>query len=308
MPRSTSKARAQTAEDGEDSERAPHAPDERDRGQDADEPGHDADAPASAAEEIAALGGDPNFMTSLARGLAVIRAFSQHRRQQTIADLARRTGLPRATVRRCLYTLEQLGYVASDGRFFSLRPKILTLGFSYLSSRPLAEVAQPFLERVSHATLESSSLTVLDGDDIIYIARSASRRVMSVALNVGSRLPAYCTSMGRVLLAALSEEEFKAYLQRVALKRMTQHTIATRTELTKLIKQVRERGFAISDQELELGLRSIAVPVRDVTGKVVAAMNVGLHAARATPAEMEKQFLPQLQRAATDLGSMLIRQ
>ena len=160
----------------------------------------------SAAAEIQALSGDPNFMTSLARGITVIRAFSQHRHRQTIAQLSLRTGIPRAAVRRCLYTLQKLGYVAvDDGRAYTLRAQVLALGHAYLSSAPLATSAQPLLNQVSEAIHESCSMAVLDGDDILYVARSSgSSRIMSIDLGIGSRLPAFCTSMGRVLLAGLA--------------------------------------------------------------------------------------------------------
>jgi IclR family pca regulon transcriptional regulator len=156
----------------------------------------------SIAEQIDALT-DPSFMTSLARGLAVVRAFSDSRKPQTIAHISQKTGIPRAAVRRCLHTLQQLGYVDAELNNFSLRPKVLTLGYSYLSSTPLTVSAQPYLNNISRALNESSSLAVLDDDEVLYVARSATSRVMSVALNTGSRLPAYCTSLGRVMLAHL---------------------------------------------------------------------------------------------------------
>jgi IclR family pca regulon transcriptional regulator len=174
--------------------------------------------PVSAAAEIQALSGDPNFMTSLARGLVVIQAFSQQKRHLTIAQISQKTGIPRAAVRRCLYTLAQLGYVnAEDGRNFALRPKILALGHAYLSSGRLATSAQPLLEHVTRTVHESCSMAILEGDDILYVARSSTTtRIVSIDLGVGSRLPAFCTSMGRVLLADLPLDELAAYLARVA--------------------------------------------------------------------------------------------
>jgi IclR family pca regulon transcriptional regulator len=169
-------------------------------------------APTPAMAEIAALTGDPNFMTSLARGLAVIKAFTEQRRKLTIAQVSQRTGIPRAAARRCLYTLHQMGYVDADKHTYALRPKILALGHAYLSSTPLAVSAQPVLDRVRSALNESCSLAILDGDDILYLARSAASRIIAVQLNVGSRLPAYCTAMGRTLLAHLSERDLDAYL------------------------------------------------------------------------------------------------
>jgi IclR family pca regulon transcriptional regulator len=249
--------------------------------------------------------GDPNFMTSLARGLAVIRAFTEQRRRLTIAQISHRTGIPRAAARRCLYTLEKLGYVESDAHNFSLRPKILSVGHAYLSSTPLAVSAQPVLDRVRDAVNQSCSLAILDGDDILYLARSATARIMSVTLNVGSRLPAYCTAMGRVLLAHVPERELNAYLARVELRAFVDRTVTSREKLRQLLDVAREAGYALVDQELEVGLRSIAVPVRGNTGDVVAGINVSVHAAFATPRQMETRFLPHLQTAALELGTAL---
>ena len=256
-------------------------------------------------EEIAALGGDPDFMTSLARGLAVVRAFTRARRKLTVAELARKTGIPRASVRRCLHTLGRLGYVGNDGHGFTLEPKILTLGFSYLSSAPLAETAQPLLERVSAAVQESCSLAVLDGDEIVYIARSATRRIMSVSLNIGSRLPAYCTSMGRIALAQMPPERLEGYLTRVKLRPLTARTVVSQTQLSRAIAEARKAGFAAVDQELEIGLRSIAVPVTDNEGALVASMNVSAQATRVSMRDMERLFLPELRAAAHDLSLQL---
>jgi IclR family pca regulon transcriptional regulator len=262
--------------------------------------------PPTPVAEIDALSGDPNFMTSLARGLAVIRAFTEQRRRRTIAQISHKTGIPRAAVRRCLYTLGQLGYVDSEAHAFSLCPKILTLGHAYLSSTPLAVSAQPVLDRVSSAVQESCSLAILDGAEILYLARSANSRIMSVALTVGSRLPAYCTSMGRVLLAHLAERKFDAYLARVELRPFVDRTVTSPEKLRRLLEAARQAGYALVDQELEIGLRSIAVPVRGTSGAVVAAINVSVHAARATVREMEARFLPPLQAAARDLGILLL--
>jgi IclR family pca regulon transcriptional regulator len=248
-------------------------------------------------------------MASLARGLAVIRGFSQQRRQLTIAQLSHRTAIPRAAVRRCLYTLMQLGYVGSeDGRTYALRPRILSLGHAYLSSTPLATAVQPLLDHISNALHESSSLAVLEADEILYIARSSTTaRVMSVDLGLGSRLPAYCTSMGRVLLAGQSAAQVDGYLSRVKLTRLTNHTVSTAKELRQVLESVRRDGYAIVDQELEIGLRSIAVPVKDVTGQVVAAINAGTQSARVTLAEMKSRFLPALLAAAGELSMLVSR-
>ncbi len=263
--------------------------------------------PVTPAAEIEALTGDPNFMTSLARGLAVIRAFTQQRRRLSIAQLSQRTGIPRAAVRRCLHTLTKLGYVGSDdSRGYALRPRILALGHAYLSSTPLATMAQPLLDNISEALHESSSMAVFEGDEILYVARSTTTtRLMSIDLGLGSRLPAYCSSMGRVLLADLPGPELDAYLVRVKLVRLTHRTISTAGELKRALAAVQRQGYAVVDQELELGLRSIAVPVKDAAGRCIAAINVGTQSARVSVAEMESKFLPALHSAAGELGMML---
>jgi IclR family pca regulon transcriptional regulator len=264
--------------------------------------------PVSAAAEIQALSGDPNFMTSLARGLVVIQAFSQQKHHLTIAQISHKTGIPRAAVRRCLYTLAQLGYVnAEDGRNFALRPKILALGHAYLSSGRLATSAQPLLEHVTRTVHESCSMAILEGDDILYVARSSTTtRIVSIDLGVGSRLPAFCTSMGRVLLADLPLDELAAYLARVRLTPFTSRTLTSPDKLKKTLNSVRSAGYAVIDQELEIGLRSIAVPVKDLAGKVVAALNVGTQASRVPVAEMQTKFLPPLRAAAHELGMLLL--
>ena len=256
------------------------------------------------AEEIEALT-DPSFMTSLARGLAVIRAFSDSRRSLTIAQISQKTGIPRAAVRRCLHTLKQLGYADSDVNNFSLRPKILTLGYSYLSSTPLTVSAQPYLNNISRTLGESCSLAVLDDNEVLYVARSATSRVMSVALNTGSRLPAYCTSLGRAMLAHLPDDQLKAYFDKVKLRALTEKTVVSQKRLRDILAGVRENGYAVIDEELEVGLRSIAVPVRGASGNVLAALNVGAQAARVSRQQMEEEILPVLLRGAQELSVLL---
>lgn len=249
--------------------------------------------------------GNPDFVLSLARGLAVIEAFQDRPEGATVTDIAERTGLSRAAVRRLLITLEMLGYAVHTGPVYRLGSRVLRLGFSFLSSNSLATLAGPVLEEISATLHESSSLSALDGDEIVYLARSFTRRVMSVGLSVGSRLPACCTSMGRVLLAALPDDELAGYLKRVDLQRLTPKTITSRGKLTSEIARVRQQGYALVDEELEVGLRSLAVPVRTRTGKVVAAMNTGVHAARVQPDEMLARFLPVLQEGAAHLAIAL---
>lgn len=256
------------------------------------------------AEEIDALT-DPNFMTSLARGLAVIRAFSDQRRSLSIAQLSHKTGIPRAAVRRCLYTLKQLGYADSEGNAFSLKPKVLTLGYSYLSSTPLTVSVLPILNGISRTLNESCSLAVLDEGEVLYVARSATSRIMSVALNTGSRLPAYCTSLGRVMLAHLPPQELDDYFGKVELKAFTHRTVVSEQGIREILAEVRQDGFALIDEELEVGLRSIAVPVRGASGEVVAALNVGVHATRVSVGQMKKKFVPVLQRGAQELSVLL---
>jgi IclR family pca regulon transcriptional regulator len=249
--------------------------------------------------------GDPDFMLSLARGLATIRAFGAGGSQLSVADVAKLTGLSRASARRCLHTLATLGYAAVSGGRYELTPAILTLGEAYLSSMSVARVAQPVLERVSEELHESSSVAVLDGDEIVYVARAAARRILAISLAVGSRLPAACTSMGRVLLAAADPDDRARFLRRVKLPRYTARTITEKSALAAELEAVRVQGFAIVDQELELGLRSCAVPIARRDGTVVAALNVGAHAARADAATLRRDVVPLLRRAADEIGAAL---
>lgn len=241
---------------------------------------------------------EPHHVQSLERGLAVIRAFDARHPELTLSEVARICDLTRAAARRFLLTLADLGYVRTDGRMFSLTPRILELGYSFLSSLSLPEVASPHLEALVAQVHESSSVSVLDGDDIVYVARVPTRRIMTVAINVGTRFPAYATSMGRVLVAHLDEARIDAYLDRVALARLTEHTVASVAALRTELALAREQGYAIVDQELEEGLRSMAAPVRDRTGLVVAAVNVSVHASRTSVETMRAELLPPLLAAA----------
>ena len=250
--------------------------------------------------------GDPNFMMSLARGLLVIQAFSERRLQLSISQLSRRTALSRASVRRCLHTLSKLGFAGTDdGRSFYLRPRVLALGHSYLSSMPLATAAQPILEHLSQILHESCSIALLDGTEIVYVARAHVTRIMAIDLGVGTRLPAFCTSMGRVLLANLPPDELETVLPKIAFTRYTDRTVSSVEKLRQVLVTVRREGHAIIDQELELGLRSMAVPVRNPAGRVVAAINVGAHGQRVSIQDMRTRFLPYLHAAAQELCLML---
>jgi IclR family pca regulon transcriptional regulator len=237
---------------------------------------------------------EPHFVQSLERGLAVIRAFDAGHPELTLSEVARICDLTRAGARRFLLTLADLGYVRSDGRMFSLTPRVMELGYAFLSSLSLPEVAEPHLERLVAEVRESSSVSVLDGDDIVYVARVPTSRIMTVAINVGTRFPAYATSMGRVLLAALPDEAIGAYLDRVRLNRLTAKTVPSAAALRTELRTVRRQGYALVDQELEEGLRSIAAPLHDRTGTVVGAVNVSVHASRTSLNAMTSDLLPPL--------------
>jgi len=244
---------------------------------------------------------DRDFVASLEKGLLVIEAFDASRPRLTLSDVSRITGITRAAARRYLRTLTRLNYADFDGRYFSLSPRILRLGYAYLSSTALPTRLQPYLERISEETGESSSAAVLDGDEIVYIARAATRRIMSIGLGVGSRLPAYCTSLGRAILAYQSPETLEAYLKRVRLEPRTPKTITDRDALRDVLEATRRQGYAMVNEELELGLRSIAVPLVQKNGQVSIALNISAQAARVPAAEMEERFLPALRSASEAL-------
>jgi IclR family transcriptional regulator, pca regulon regulatory protein len=233
-----------------------------------------------------------DYVQSLERGLAVIRAFDAERPELPLSEVARATSLTRATARRFLLTLTELGYVRfADGRF-SLRPRVLELGYPYLSTLGLPELAPSHMERLVAQVNESSSISVLDDTDIVYVVRVPTRRIMSITLSVGTRLPAYCTSMGRVLLAGLADDRLEQLLSRIEFRALTARTVTDREALAQLLARVRRQGYALTDQELEEGLRSIAVPIRDRGGSVAAALNVSVHARRATAAALKRDVLP----------------
>ncbi|MEV6349513.1 IclR family transcriptional regulator C-terminal domain-containing protein [Actinoplanes sp. NPDC051851] len=237
---------------------------------------------------------EPYYVQSLERGLAVIRAFDAERRELTLSEVARICGLTRAAARRFLLTLTDLGYVRTDGRLFSLTPRVLELGYAFLGGLSLPEVAEPHMERLVAEVRETCSMSVLDGDDIVYVARVPTSRIMRVAINVGTRFPAYATSMGRVLLAALPERDLDAYLTRAKLEPLTDRTICTPGALRAELDRVREAGHSMVDQELEEGLRAIATPIRDRSGAAAGAVNISVHAARATVDAIREAILPPL--------------
>lgn len=245
------------------------------------------------------------LMGGLSKGLSVIEAFSADRPKLTIAEAARVTGLERATARRCLLTLVDEGYADFDGKFFQLTPRMLRLGLAYLASSPLPAILEPVLLGLGEATGESCSASILDGAEIVYVARAAQRRVMSIGLNVGSRLPAYCTSMGRVLLASLDPCEARRVIENSERKRYTAKTRVDVDEIMGALDRVRAEGHALVDEELEIGLRSLAVPVMTYSGRVVAAMNIGAHSLHVSADDMLNRLLPKLQKAQSDLARTL---
>ncbi|TCC53322.1 IclR family transcriptional regulator [Kribbella capetownensis] len=245
------------------------------------------------------------FLQGLERGLAVIRAFSADAPSLTLSEVARDVGITPATARRILLTLGELGYVRSDGRRFSLTPRVLALGWAYLSSLDLGELAGPFMEELSAKTRESCSIATLDLPDIVYVARVPTSRIMTVALGVGARLPAYPTSMGRVLLAGLPEEKLTTYLSTLDAESLTPRTLTSLDKLRDTIDRARVDGYALVDQELELGLRSIAAPIHNARGRTIAALNVSAHASRSTPTTLRTDVLPHLQAAAAQITTAL---
>ena len=246
-------------------------------------------------------------LQSLERGLAVIQVFSRERPALTLSEVARLTGITRATARRILLTLEDLGHMRSDGRLFSLTPRVLTLGWAYLSSLNLWETAQPLMEELTKQTNESCSAATLDLPDVVYVARVPTHRIMTIALGVGTRLPAHCTSMGRVLLGALPDAELDDFLENARLEAYTDRTITEPERLRRTIQGVRDQGWALVDQELEIGLRSIAAPLR-VDGRTIAAINVSAAAPRVPLEQLRGRFLPELLRTVELISTALERQ
>ncbi|MFT3864239.1 MAG: IclR family transcriptional regulator C-terminal domain-containing protein [Solirubrobacterales bacterium] len=238
-----------------------------------------------------------DYVQSLERGLAVLRAFDSEQNEMRLSEVAAATGLTRAAARRFLLTLVELGYVrVEDGRF-SLRPRVLDLGYAYLSGLSFSEIAQPHMETLVRAVKESSSISVLDDTDVVYVVRVPTRRIMTITLAVGTRLPAFATSMGRILLAALPEGEREERLRRIKLRKLTPHTVTSKAALREEIEKAAEQGYAMVDQELEEGLRSAAVPIVDSKGES-AALNISVHASRASMEELRDKFLPKVQATA----------
>ncbi len=246
-----------------------------------------------------------DHVQSLERGIAVLRSFCADAPRQTVADVARSTGLTRATARRLLLTLERLGYARTDGKHFELTPRVLDIGYSYLASLNLNEIVQPYLASFSERVNESASVSVLDDTDIVYIARVPTKRIMTVAIGLGSRFPAFQTSMGRVLLADLPDEQIGDIFDRSDRSSVTEHTASTVDELLAAIADVRATGWALVDQELEVGVRSMAAPIRNAAGCSIAAMNVSTHVGRTDLDQIHREFLPELLDTAEQITAAL---
>jgi IclR family pca regulon transcriptional regulator len=248
---------------------------------------------------------EKEYVAGLEKGLAIIEAFGICNRPITLSEAAKITGHSRAAARRSLLTLQSLGYVQSDGKYFRLAPRVLRLGYAYVSSTTLSKIVQPTLEAVSERTSESSSMSVLDGSDVVFLARAATRRSLSNGLGLGARLPAHCAATGRVLLAALPPDEAERRLRRMARHQMTPRTRTAVPDLMMLLEEVRALGYAVSDEEIELGLRSIAVPILDANGQTVASMSIAASTSRRTLENMLETLLPELESVRRMLTAML---
>jgi IclR family transcriptional regulator, pca regulon regulatory protein len=246
-----------------------------------------------------------SYVQSFARGLEVIRSFSAQAPRQTLTEVAGRAGLTRAGARRILLTLQTLGYVESDGKLFTLTPRILDLGFAYLSSMPIWNLAEPVMEALVEQVKESCSAAALEGTDIVYVLRVPTRKIMSIGLGVGSRLPAYCTSMGRMLLAGLPDEDVARRLAASRLAALTRYTVTDADALLQKVQQARRQGWCLVNQELEEGLVSIAAPLTGRGGRMVAALNISGQANRTSAKLMQETMLPSLLEAARTVSALI---
>ncbi len=262
------------------------------------------DALANAAT-LSGYAGDPDFMMSLARGLLVLEAFSERKRALSVSEIARRTQLSRAAARRCLYTLECLGFVGQQDGQYALRPRVLHLGHAYFSSTSLVTVAQPVMDALSMRIDETCALAIMDVTDILYLVRSEVQRVLTFSLGMGSRLPAYCTSIGRMLLAHLSPEALDEYFRHADIRPRTALTKVTRAELEVAFAAARTNGYVVIEEELEPGLRAIAVPVRSGSGQVRAGISVSVRSAQVSEDDMVRHFLPEMHEAAREIGKLI---
>ncbi len=246
-----------------------------------------------------------DIMGGLAKGLLVIETFTADKPRQSISEVSAASGLDRATARRCLLTLSHLGYADYDGKFFTLTPRVLRLGTACLATMPLPQLVQPHLDQLSNELGESSSVSVLDGSEIVYVARAAQRKVMSISLMPGSRLPAFCTSMGRVLLAALPPGDAETQLRAAPLVARTRFTQTDPDAILSELADIRGQGYALIDQEVELGLRSIAMPLRNARGMTIAALNIGVPATQASVQDLTNLYLAPMQRVQSELQGLL---
>lgn len=255
--------------------------------------------------ESTALAADKEYVAGLEKGLSIIEAFGIEHRALTLTEAARITGHTRASARRSLLTLQRLGYVESDGKYFRLAPRILRLGYAYVASNPLPKVVQPILEALSQRVQEPSSLAVLDSAEVVFVARASNRRSLSTGLYMGSRLPAFAAATGRALLSALPREEYETLLKRSRREALTPHTRTSIPELMALVEEARGLGYAYSNEELEPGLCSIAVPVPDASGRVVAAMSIAAAASRYNVQKAVDLLLPELESSRRMLTTLL---
>jgi IclR family pca regulon transcriptional regulator len=257
-------------------------------------------------EERLAKDAGPEFLEALARGLRVIQTFGQEHRQLSLSDVAKLVELPRASVRRTLHTLIHLGFAETDGRMFRLTPRVLMLAGAYLGSNPVSTLIQPALERLSGGINEACSAAVLDGDDMVMIAHASPARVLQLSGQIGLRIPAVSSSLGRILLASFDDKQLEQLLVRAHVKRLTPQTLVKKDELRRAILKARSEGYSLVDQEVELGFRSISVVLRRRDGKAIGSLNVGVHSERGSPETMIKTFLPKLRALADDLQQQLI--
>jgi IclR family transcriptional regulator, pca regulon regulatory protein len=260
----------------------------------------------SAGEQILAEASGPDFLEALARGLRVIETFNADRKQLTLSDVAKLVDLPRASVRRTLHTLVQLGYAETHDRFYRLTPRVLNFARAYLQSNAISDIVQPAIERLSEEIGESCSAAVLDAEDVMMIAHASPKRIIPVSDQIGFRLPAIASSLGRVLLAALDDRQLEQFLSDSHPKKLTKFTTVDKNDLHKIILKVREDGYALADQEVEIGFRSIALPLKKLGDRTIAALNVGVHSERTPLKAMHGRFFAKLRALADGLQQQLI--
>mgnify|MGYP001485338662 FL=1 len=246
-----------------------------------------------------------DFVSSMARGLEVLRTFNRTGRKMTLSQVASETGITRAGARRILLTLIHEGYAVTDGKMFDLTPQVLELGHSVLSAKGVWEIAKPFIDQLSAETQESVSAAILDKFDVVYVSGAQYHRVISVGISIGARFPAHCTANGRVLLAAQPEDRWADMLRNIELTKMTEKTVTDPKKFRKILEQVRDQGWSFVDQELEIGLRSISAPVKTEAGVLVGAINIGVPTLRMSPEEIVSDVLQRLQTTVANISKAL---